>query len=435
MLNRLFLSVLLLGGILAVTSCSDPAGVGGNLGETPVSSDSVQARTIPARAVGTVEAVSKTGRQLSPSPGQSVRNWRFLFGQVDDPLSGPISAEGYLDFAGSAARGSSIANSPVDSLDAQLRLRLTYVHGDTSSTLDVQLYDLRTEADMDRAPADTTFSSESTAINSYQVSPTDSLLRFNLPQSWIEEHQAVLQDSSEFGDAFNGLKLTTSDGEVVVGIEHGSATLQLATRQDTVGFQSLKSFTHLEKEGTATTDLTDRTLLQGGIGPRLVIDWDFDRRLFTDTLRNVPLNKANLTVPIDTSKMDQERPANPDFVRPRVNGYRILGELTPDASSCRQTGFRQFSNDPETCRLPSDPATPPGSARLDPQLTREVLRQVLSQSPLFTRFQVEVAARESQQRQNTVQQGLPSTLPVLVRTAERFEAETRPHLELYYTPL
>jgi hypothetical protein len=100
---------------------------------------------------------------------------------------------------------------------------------------------------MDRAPADTTFSSESTAINSYQVSPTDSLLRFNLPQSWIEEHQAVLQDSSEFGDAFNGLKLTTSDGEVVVGIEHGSATLQLATRQDTVGFHSLKSFTHLEK--------------------------------------------------------------------------------------------------------------------------------------------------------------------------------------------
>lgn len=436
MTYRLFLSVLLCGIVLAVTSCSDPAGVGANLGDTPVNNDDVEVRSIPADSIYTVENISITGLQLSPTTetGQSSRNWRFLFGAVNDPLSGPITAEGYVDFSGTTQRDSAFSAASSEDLNAELRLQTSYAHGDTASTLDVQIYDLAAEAEMDGAPADTTFEAEPTAIDSYQKSPTDSLLRFPLPQSWIEKHQEVFQDSLEFGDAFNGLKLSASSGEeVVVGVEHASATLRLTTSEDTVDFRSLKSFTHLDRKSQATVP-DGRTLLLDGVGQRLGVQWDFDQSLFTDTLRNVPLNRANLRVPIDTAKMKEEVPSA-NFARPSVAKYRIFGELAEGISSCGQAGARASTLGDRICLLSPDPSAPAGTVRLAPRFGRTLFEEVLSGTSFFTRFQVAIATQESESSQNAIQRGLPSTLPVLVKSEKNFEAETRPHVRLVYTPL
>jgi hypothetical protein len=438
MTYRLFLSVLLCGVVVTVTSCSDPAGVGADLGDSSVENQSVMARSIAADSIGVSEAVSQTGIELRRSPidGTVDRNWRFLFGTVDDPLSGTVSTEGYVDFVGTALRDSALAAASANSLDAHLRLRTTYAHGDTASNFDLQIYDLRSEADMDEAPADTTFATESQAIDQYRVTaPTDSVLTFELPQAWIEEHQAVLQDSSEFGADLNGLKLTTSGAGVVVGVDHASAVLRLTTSQDTVDFQSQKSFTRIERIGAPSVALQDWTLIQDGVGQRLLMNWDFDRPLFADSLRNNPLNRASITVPIDTAKMRQELPPNPDFVRPSVNGYRALGTRTADAPSCNQLGLGTFSDGDENCLLATDPNSPPGAASASPNVARRVFEDVLFGTPPFEAFEIETAVRASEVPQNTTLRGVPSTLPVLVKTAERFETESRPHATLVYTPL
>lgn len=436
MTYRLFLSLLLCGTVLAVVSCSDPAGVGANLGDTPVENDTVGVRSIPADSIYTIEAIARTGFESSPPPEQSSR-WRFLFGSVDDPLSGPINAEGYVDFVGAASRDSAFSAASAEDLSAELRLQTTYVHGDTSSNsnIDLKIYDLAGEADMSQAPADTTFETEPTAIDSYRKTPTpdDSLLRFKLPNEWVEKHQDVLQDSVEFGDAFNGLKLSPSDANAVVGVEHASATLRVTTSQDTVDFQSLKSFTHLDR-GSPSANPSGRTLLQDGVGQRLALEWDFDQSPFSDTLRNVPLNKANFVVPVDTTRMKEEVPS-PDFVRPSVNGYRILGKLTENTSSCGQLGIRPSPTSDRTCLLPTDPGAPSGTVRLSPRFGRTLFEQVLSGTSPFKTFQIEIANREGRNRSSTTQRGLPSTLPILVKSAESFEVEARPHARIFYISL
>jgi hypothetical protein len=438
MTYRLFLSVLFCGVVVAVTSCSDPAGVGADLGDSSLENESVVARSIAVDSIGTTEAVSKTGIELRRSPvdGTVDRNWRFLFGTVDDPLAGTVTTEGYVDFVGTALRDSAFAAASADSLDAELRLRTTYAHGDTASNFDLQIYDLRSEADMQEAPADTTFATESQAIAQYRVTaPTDSLLTFELPQSWIEEHQAALQDSSEFGDDLNGLKLTTSGAGLVVGVDHASAVLRLTTSQDTVDFQSLKSFTRVERVGAPSVALSDWTLIQDGVGQRLLMKWDLDRPLFADSLRNSPLNRAAITVPIDTVKMSQEMPSNPDFVRPSVNGYRMLGTRTDQAPTCSQLGLGTLSDRGASCLLSTDPGSPPGAVSASPNVARQIFEDVLFDTPPFEAFEIETAVRTRDVPQNTTLRGVPSTLPVLVKTAERFETEDRPHATLVYTPL
>lgn len=438
MTDRLLFSALICGAALFLTSCSDPAGVGASLGDRPIEDDSVATRSIPVDSVGTTEAISVTGNQLEINPisGEPDRAWRFLFGAVDDPLSGPITAEGYVDFSGTTARDSALAAADLDSLDAELRLRTTYLHGDTSSTLDVQLFDLASEADMNGAEADTTFEAESQAIDTYQnVSlPADSLFTFELPESWIEENQDVLQDSLGFGSDFNGFKVATAGGDLVVGVEHSTAILRLSTREDTVDFQSLKSFTHLEQTGSPRANLDDWIRIQDGVGQRLLMKWDFDRPLFADTLRNNPLNKADVTVPVDTNKMKQELPANPNFVRPPVNNYRVLATRRPDAPGCPVLGLQAFSQEGDRCLVPTDASSSPGAARLSSQAAFTTFERVLFDEPIFSLFEVEAAVRENEAPRNTNLRGLPSTLPVLVKTTNA-RIELRPRATLTYTPL
>jgi len=450
MMNRLLVVALLGGLLLLSTSCSDPTGVGSELvgseGQgTPdvyeIVPDSFGTSTAPA-LTGFVRSASSFG----PQGGQP---WRFLVGAVNDPLVGTIEAEGYVDFLGAASRGGSIATDPIDSLNAELRLQPSYFHGDTLSTYEVNLFEVRDEADMRRAPADTSFEVLRQLGSTVSISGralTDSVVTLPLPQVWIEDHIEALRADS-FQTAVNGFKIaaanntpTLSDPQVVAGFDLNSATLRVSASSDTVNFQSLKAFTHIERRGNPAISLEDRRLLLDGVGTGLLMSWDYTRPPFSDTLKNTPLNQADITAPIDDSTMEASLDLlgnPPAFTRPGPNGYRVLATRAEGAPSCGRIGLPQVTDDPDRCILPTNTSAAPGAARLTSQISFTILEQILFESALFSTFRVEIAPRSSPgaPAQSTIGRGLPSTLPALVRTDRSLPIEDLPRTTLIVTPL
>ena len=367
-------------------------------------------------------------------PSAQRRPWRVLTGVVDDPIAGVLEAEGYLDFLGSASRPSGISNADVDSLNAELRLSRSYLHGDTTSTLEVQLFDLAGSADMERAPADTTFATEPTPLRSdpYTVSPTDTLVTLPLPSDWIEKHQAALQDSSSFDDGgFDGFRLTTSTGDVVMGFEHGSATLRVTTSSDTVDFLAEQSFTHIERSQVPPSG-DGRLLLQDGVGVGLTMDWT-GGQIDSLAAANTLLNRVEISVPVDTTLLE---PSRSTFVRPLPSGYRILATRTDEALTCRQLNLFALDAAGSRCIFPTVPSWVPSAARVNTDRAFPVFDQWFTEAPPLGQFRMEVAGRSSPSPgvQQTARRGLPSTVPVLVKT-EAADPEALPRAILTVTPL
>jgi len=438
MMHRFVSPALLCGLLLCLSACSEPTGVGANLGGSQFEEGTPKAFVELPSTLESVSSAARTGIDTPPptTPGVTNRSWRFLTGIVDDPLTGVVEAEAYVDFLGAAVRDSALRNAELDSLNAQLRFPTTYRHGDTTSTLNVQLFDLTAEADMDRVPADTpatAFPAEMTEIASYTVSPNDSLVTFDLPQDWIDKHQEALQDTAEFGDDLNGLKLTTSSGAAVVGFDHGNATLRLTTSSDTVNFATLKSFTRIERRGSPEVALNDWALLQDGVGSSLKFAWDFDRPLFTDTLANSKLNNSDVVIPVDTAKMRESLSRRQNFVRPAIKGYRVLATRTDSTRPCNELGLPQLPRDSETCLLPTASGTAPGEVRLSSPTANTIFERTIAGNPPFASFRLQIADRETVGTQNTVQRGLPSTLPALVKVSNAPE-EDRPRATIVATP-
>jgi len=433
------LPVAVLGGILllSLSACSDPASVGSTLGPDSLTGGDPEVRNVVPTSLDTSITPSLTGFRASATlpgqPGGQQRDWRVLTGVVDDPIAGVIEAEGYIDFLGSAPR-SGISDASVDSLNAELRLRRSYLHGDTTSTLEVQLFDLDGPADMGRAPADTSFSTESSPLRTepYAVSPTDTLVTLSLPSDWIEKHQAALQDSSSFPDGtFDGFRLTTNDGGAVMGFEHGTATLRVTSPSDTVDFQTEQTFTHIERSQVPPT-ADDRLLLQDGAGVGLTMDWRGGR---IDSLAetNTLLNRAEISVPIDTTLLE---PSRSTFVRPSPTGYRVLASRTEGGLTCRQLNLFSLNPSGSRCVLPTVSAWVPSAARVNSERAFPTFDQWFREGAPFSRVRMEVAGRSSTSlnAQQTAQRGLPSTVPVLIKT-EATDTEELPRAVLTVTPL
>lgn len=423
---RLLLFALLSGALLSVTSCSDPTSVGEELVSDSLSGADPRAFEITPSVLDAVSSTSRTGINLLPTtaPGTGgSRAWRFLAGAVNDPISGTIVSEGYIDFQGSAPRDSSIRNADVDSLNAALRLRPTYLHGDTTSTLEINLFELSTEAEMTQAPADTSFPVRRQLGTTYSLTPTDSVVTLPLPDPWIADHLSAIQSDDSFDDDVNGFKMSaaqmpsSANRRLIAGFAHGSAILRVTTSTDTIDFNALKSFTNIERRGTPEVPLTNRTLLQDGAGSNLLMEWKFDQPPLDTLQNNAALNTADVIVPIDTAEMAASLDDEPSFNRPTVNGYRVLARRKEGAPTCAALGLPALSSSGNSCTLPTRPADTPAAARLTSQTSETVFGRALDGNQIFTSFQVEVATRSNPSVRNSVQRGLPSSIPVLVRTS------------------
>lgn len=439
MMRYRLLAVVLLGALLSVTGCSEPTSVGANIGPDSLQGGAPLTQEVAPTSLQSTTEPTLTGIDAS-APGGS-RAWRFLTGTVLDPIGGELRATGYLDFSGSQEPAQSIQTALSSGLDAELRLLPTYVHGDTSSTVNVTLYALASEAEMSRAPSDTSFAEEPQELGTYTISPNDSLVTLPLPTSWIDEHLSALKDSAAFGDKINGFKFVSTDQassanrQVVVGFELSSAALRLSSTSDTTDFRALKAFTEIERLSGPNIPPNTR-LLQDGLGTGVTFEWNFDEPPL-DSLRNAALNNAAVTVPLDTAQMRASLSGTTaDFTRPLPNGYRIIGTLREDRPDCGQLGLFPLPEDNRSCTLPTVSAWAPEAARLESNTAFQIFQQAFVDTPVFRRYRVEITMRESSgtQTQGTLQRGLPSTLPALIPTLDS-PVEERPRATLTVTPL
>jgi hypothetical protein len=402
-------------------------------------------------ALDTTTMVPETGREIRPTLGGTVPAWRFLVGHVNDPVGGEIEAEGYFDVLSPSSIPAPIrTETDPDSVTAQLRLEPTYLHG-IKDSVGIEVQSLTEEAEMNRAPADTSFPAGAAATDGpVSISPTDTLVTIDLSASWLTpDRLATLRDTSQ---EFHGFKLTASNSEAVVGFSSTSATLRLTHKRDSsqADYTSFKSFSHIERVGPPSSPPpASHLLLQAGTGTGLAMDWQFDESPL-DTLRNAPLNRAEIYVPVDSATLANETDKQ-NFVRPLPKGFRMIATRHPDESTpeCSQIFFQllPFSDANEACLLPLVPAAAPGAALVSDNVAFPIFDQSLrrlgtsiddqSEPPVLTTFRVFIADREntSINTSTTIQPGLPSTVPVLVQKDDDSSGPGPPRATLTVTPL
>ncbi|MFB6279117.1 MAG: hypothetical protein ABEK75_06395 [Salinibacter sp.] len=434
-------AVLLSGVLFLFAGCGDSSDVG--LGVGPDSLEGGQPRTLNINPeLDTATMVPQTGRNLAPSLG-GTPTWRFLVGRVNDPLTGGgvVKAEGYMDVRPPSPLPDRISSASPDSIAATLRLKPTYVHGDTSSSVDIEVLELTKDAEMGQARADTSFPAGSFATDgpvSISPNPDDSLVTIELSDAWVEDRLTDLQQDSL--EAFSGFKLTTGSSEdAVVGFSANSASLRLLHRGDstTADYNGSKVFTHVEQTSPPSPPTTSHRLLQDGVGRGLELNWNFDESPL-DTLATDPLNRAQIFIPVDTTAMKAATP--PSFVRPLPEGFRIIAtrESAPSTPSCSAVRAAAFSE--RECVVPLVPSAAPGAALVSnnvafPTFDRSFQRTRNGQPPVFEDVRLFIADREgtSGNTRSTIQPGLPTTLPILVATDGKDPGP--PRATLTVTPL
>jgi len=416
--------------LFSLAGCSDSSDVGLGVGSDPLQGG--QPATIDiAPTLDTSRVAPITGDNVQERP-PSQDAWRFLVGTVDDPVPGTgiVETEGYVDFAGRSSLPSEIASIDPDSLSVELRLTTDYFHGPSTESMAVEVYDLTAEVEMDSAQATASFDADDTSpasVSMAEISPTDSLVTIELRQSWIDTNLGTLlntsNDGDDFEEDFHGFKLVAPGSDAVVGFSSSTAALRLRTiaAGDTVraDYSGLKTFTHVEQRNAGTPP-SGHQLMQDGVGTGLTMEWDFEANPL-DSLRNAPLNRAEIFVPNDTSALADYSPSG--FQRPAPQGYRIIATRAsaPDAPSCSAVRSAVLSVANEACILPLLPSAAPGAALVSDDVSFPIFEQSLrrvrnEQSPVFTSYRVQIADREntSVDQAATLRPGLPTTLPVLV---------------------
>ena len=444
---------VLIGGaaLLSLSACSDSTDVG--LGVGPGSDSLKGGKPVTVDVLPDLDTTRTppiTGENFRRASSQST--WRVLTGIVDDPIpgTGTIETEGYVDFAGRRTLPSQIISADnADSLAAELRLTTNYLHGASGEPMEVKVYNLTAEAEMDSARANAGFDADETdpaSVTTAQIIPTDSLVTIELRQSWIDEHLTTLQDTSDggsgFEDNFSGFKIIAPNSEAVVGFSAANAALRLTHTPDSVtaDYPALKTFTHIEQRNVTASPSDDYELMVGGIGVGLMMNWNFDENPL-DSLATAPLNRAEIFVPADTLAMADFPGSN--FVRPLPNGYRVIATRTSDASPCTAVRLPVFSRTNEACVLPLLPSAPRGVALVSDNVAFPIFQQSFQRvrngrSPLFRTYRVRVADRDSASvdQASTIQPGLPSTLPVLIQRPSSTQGEVAPpRATLTVTPL
>ena len=272
-------------------ACQDAAGVGLGLIDEEGVDPSV--RTLAATSVDTA-LVDRTSIGFSDSSA-TLPQTRVLAGIVTDPLFGTARAVGYIDFIRPAVPSTT---EPENVLSARLEIQRTYVYGDTTTSLSVGLRQVEGGwSPTSSYPADTLFDVGPVLAMS-SVSVADSVLAFDLPQSWVEANAAALL-SDTFGEDFEGFALepsTPGGAGAVFGFQTQTfrTRLQVFTTADTLTYSVGEVFSSVEREEPAA--------LPFGISPAQVTSGRaVALRFALDTVGSLPLARAVLRAPIDAS--------------------------------------------------------------------------------------------------------------------------------------
>ncbi|MEM1125635.1 MAG: hypothetical protein AAGI71_03215 [Bacteroidota bacterium] len=313
---------------LVLAACEDPSNVGLGLvdeqGGTPL--------------VRTVAPTETAASELGDLTGNAEQ---VLVGTVEDPVTGTVTTEAYIDFVAPGGLDIEFRESPIQ--DVSLILTRSYVYGDTTAQLNLAVYDLLESWSGLNAPADTTIDSAETPIVEAPFSASDSTVTVTMPADWIAANADTLR-SETFASGFLGLRLTATGGNAVVGFADGTnsrSVLRIATQSDTLDYALSQNITRVERLADPQPP-PGYLLLQDGAGPGVRLNFDFVGSITPNDV----LNRGVIRIKADTLAFPA--PPTPTYVRPPLRSLELLvvdtlGIRVPLAAATLNTeGFFQF---------------------------------------------------------------------------------------------
>ncbi len=290
---------------LLFSACQDPAGVG--LGLIDEEQLDPNVRTVLLTDVAT--SLDTTIAIGIADAGQPTRaQSRVLVGSVVDPAFGDARAVAYVDFLQSTALGSSADASQVSAV--WLELTRSYVYGDTTTTLPLELRAIQGSWEIDTGYARDTLFATGPALATTEVTAADSTRRFDLPADWVAANAATLV-SSDFSDQFEGFAIdvpaafAASPG-AIYGFDTFASTgagLRVVVAEDTLLYPLSEVFTSISGQAPAVAGTS--LPVRAGSGQFVSFAADFA------TVGPSALARAQLRIPVDESLAQQGA-----FVRP-----------------------------------------------------------------------------------------------------------------------
>lgn len=285
-------------GLLLLTACEDPSNVG--IGLVDEQGDPV-VRTFATSSFDTTTIDDITGNVP-----------RVLVGQVDDPLTGRISATGYVDFV---SAGFDNDDNPTIT-GVSLVLDRDYVYGDTAAMASISIFDLVEDWDETAAKSDTSLP-KGMLVTTANFLPSDTLITIPLPASWIAANDTTLR-SDNFESSFNGFALEGAGGNAIVGFNETASSLRVFTSADTLDYNLTRTITGIARTSDPAALPPNQVLVQDGLGQTVTFNFDFDDAGLEET----PINGAIVRLFAD-SVLVNDTP--PNFVRPLLREIQLVG--------------------------------------------------------------------------------------------------------------
>lgn len=295
------------GLLVFLTGCEDPSNVG--LGLVEGEGAQPQRLTLSAEKVQETDHQSITGNQNT-----------LLVGQVDDPLFGTVETVSSLDLQAPATLPETFENEDNDISSVTLKLRRSYLYGDTTGTITLNLHSIPNSWEADRARSDTSISAGN-LITSVTVAPEDTLVQISLPEAWIEDNNDLLRSGfSEFNPSFHGFQLQAPEASLVEGFNADDSTsvMEVVVDDEAATFQISQELVTVKRTEPVNSP-SGNVVVQDGAGPAVTLDFPFDN----DSLKQSVLNRAQFFLPVNTETMDEQNPAG--FVRPLPQALMLYG--------------------------------------------------------------------------------------------------------------
>jgi hypothetical protein len=215
--------------LLILSACDDPSPIGLNLVDSQ-SGDTQVTEFAPSFAGHSNFGDVTGGTNITGAV-------RTLFGTVSDPVVGPFSMTGYMDFINSSNVSSEFRAAAVSFAD--LELNLDYIYGDTLNPVTLDIYEIGADWISESGRADSFLDAQS-LVTSTTVMPEKGVFHIPLPSTWISGKDAVLR-STTFVDEFHGFALRASQGSAVLGVHFSGSSLRASSVPgDTVNFSLSK---------------------------------------------------------------------------------------------------------------------------------------------------------------------------------------------------
>lgn len=240
----------------------------------------------------------------------------FLTGRVADPVVGMIARDGFVDFAPATTPGQAVGQV-VRSVD--LQFPISYVLGDTLSTLSLQIHGMLDEWPAVGRRADTTLVAGA-LVTELDVPVVSDTLRITLPAEWVSANAQRLL-STDMQSLFNGFRLHATAGNAVMGISLFGSSMKVQLESgEQIDFPLSRFLTVVDRSLAGATDpLSENILLDSGLSSLSL------RFPIPDT---VSVHRAELRVDMTTP----DEPSPGSFARPPFSTI-ALRAVTEDGSS------------------------------------------------------------------------------------------------------